>query len=231
MQAIRGSVPKAGNRPEENEDAWACAGDRGMFSVSDGASESIFSGLWARILVERAVSLSPQFVTVRSVLDAMVDRARDAWYSGINWEGLKWNVKNKATRGSHATLLIVHVGETVVSSAVGDSCLFIRKGQQLVSFPIRHVNEFGITPSLVWSGYGAPLRKRVSTRNPWKVFSYTGPYDEVLLATDALSAWVMSEGAGAMERLRSEEPETLLPSLQREGSVRNDDLTFILVRR
>lgn len=207
-----------------------------MFSVSDGASESIFSGLWARILVERAVSLSPpQFVTVRSVLDAMVDRARDAWYSGINWEGLKWNVKNKATRGgSHATLLIVHVGETVVSSAVGDSCLFIRKGgQQLVSFPIRHVNEFGITPSLVWSGYGgAPLRKRVSTRNPWKVFSYTGPYDEVLLATDALSAWVMSEGAGgAMERLRSEEPETLLPSLQREGSVRNDDLTFILVRR
>ena len=50
--------PKAGHRPEEYEDAFAVSSPRLPFraAIADGATESIFSGGWARALVDAFVS-------------------------------------------------------------------------------------------------------------------------------------------------------------------------------
>ena len=48
---ISATVPKSGNRPEENEDATAAAPDALRFAVSDGATEGWESGPWATRLV------------------------------------------------------------------------------------------------------------------------------------------------------------------------------------
>src|SRR5260370_42032120 len=53
------SVPKHGHTEDEYEDAWAADPDAGRFAVADGASESAFAGLWARLLVEGFVA-APQ---------------------------------------------------------------------------------------------------------------------------------------------------------------------------
>src|SRR4051812_29570559 len=51
-------LPKAGNSVEEYEDAWATSPDDesspGQFvcAVTDGATETSFAGLWARLLAE-----------------------------------------------------------------------------------------------------------------------------------------------------------------------------------
>src|SRR5215831_16614022 len=53
------TLPKAGNRPEENEDAVAAAPDELRFAVADGASESWESGPWAARLAAAFVRCPP----------------------------------------------------------------------------------------------------------------------------------------------------------------------------
>jgi hypothetical protein len=51
----RWSVAKEVAEPHLNEDAAACAPRRGVYDVSDGASESFAAGRWAGILAHRFV--------------------------------------------------------------------------------------------------------------------------------------------------------------------------------
>jgi hypothetical protein len=51
----RWTVGKQVAEPHLNEDAIACSNVKGVYAVSDGASESFASRQWARILVSRYV--------------------------------------------------------------------------------------------------------------------------------------------------------------------------------
>src|SRR6266404_6244133 len=44
------AVPKRGNSTEEYEDAFAANPNAGRFAIADGASESSFASLWAKLL-------------------------------------------------------------------------------------------------------------------------------------------------------------------------------------
>ncbi len=48
-------LAKRGHSPEEYEDAFATNDVAGRYAVADGASESSFSGLWAKLLVDQFV--------------------------------------------------------------------------------------------------------------------------------------------------------------------------------
>lgn len=50
------SLCKEGNKPEEYEDAFAGDPRSGRFAVADGASESSFACLWAKLLVNGFVA-------------------------------------------------------------------------------------------------------------------------------------------------------------------------------
>src|ERR1017187_2292329 len=98
------SVEKAGNEPNETEDAWACAeGSADLLAVSDGASDAFNSSSWARILTSTFVESRPGW-TPDAVL-GWLPIPVGIWRADIHWEALPWYCEEKAKRGSFATLL------------------------------------------------------------------------------------------------------------------------------
>ncbi|MFD3774765.1 hypothetical protein [Streptomyces sp. NPDC058612] len=122
--------------------------------------------------------------------------------------------------------------------ALGDSCLFhLRDGQLITSFPIADADGFGITPQLLGSRNrdAALITERASTA--------TGELrtdDELLLATDALAAWLLSHpeidsgGPGKqLGKLADLDQETFADWVQNQrdkSRMRNDDVALIRMR-
>src|SRR5262245_2641238 len=118
------SVPKHGHTAEEYEDAWAADPTRRRFSVADGASESSFAALWARLLVEG-------FVAARRPRDlaSWLDGPRRLWAEQVMPLDLPWYAEMKREQGAYATLVGLAVWRLTADGsaewravAVGDSC-------------------------------------------------------------------------------------------------------------
>src|SRR2546430_11000254 len=56
LRSVTFCEPKRGHGPREYEDAFADNLALGRFAVADGATESAYAGLWARMLVNEFVS-------------------------------------------------------------------------------------------------------------------------------------------------------------------------------
>lgn len=56
---FQGSVAKYLDRPEDNEDVYEVAAERGRIIVSDGASESYDGKNWARLLTKAFAEAPP----------------------------------------------------------------------------------------------------------------------------------------------------------------------------
>jgi hypothetical protein len=96
-------LPKAGNRREEYEDAWACDAETGRLAVADGASDAFESRLWAAALVQAFVREPPPS-DIEAMLGWLAAPAQ-VWRAGIRWDQLPWYAAEKARRGAFATLL------------------------------------------------------------------------------------------------------------------------------
>jgi hypothetical protein len=226
---------KVGNMPEETEDSVSINLSKNSFSVSDGASDSIFSGLWATELSKNFTSNSYDLRNSKD-LASFLDQSRQKWMDGINWSTLKWNVKNKAMRGAYSTFLGVRIVEDsglfLESYAVGDSCLFIFDENLVDSFPIKNVVDFGIHPQLIWSGYGHPLENKRYDANT-KVEYYEKEItkgSKIILATDAMSSHILKEGGNIFDILwENYENYDYFYDLRTVKKLKNDDLAAILI--
>ncbi|MDS0257221.1 hypothetical protein ApAK_05985 [Thermoplasmatales archaeon AK] len=166
MKIASFSMSKLGNRESDYEDSLSYDIDRMKFAVADGASDSIFSDVWAECLTETFVN-GPYdlfWEPDRNLMMKMAVEAREKWYRRIKWTSLPWFIRNKSVNGSYATLLLAQFRETstnfllVRAMAVGDSCIFkVANGGIIWSFPIKNVRELGTSPPLVWSGKGYPV--------------------------------------------------------------------------
>ena len=244
-------LPKAGNRPEEYEDASlavypqriGASGRRTARAVvTDGASESAFAREWANILtgafVDRPLDLCG---LTEDSLNAWLLPAREAWHSGVPWDRLPWHGEAKARAGAFATLLGLAVGAAPddpgrlswQALAVGDSCLFVvRDDRLLLSFPLEDAAEFDNNPALVCSN-------PANAAGLWESVRRSGgecaPGDLFILATDALACWLLAGNAAG------EKPWRTLLALdppgwadwvgerRRDGSMRNDDTTLVVI--
>src|SRR5258707_2109902 len=92
-------VPKHGYSADEYEDAWAADPAVGRFAIADGASESPFAGLWARLLTEA-------FVAARRTTDlaGFVAGPRRRWASDVLGRELPWYAAMKRHQGAFPTL-------------------------------------------------------------------------------------------------------------------------------
>ncbi|HKI34016.1 MAG TPA: protein phosphatase 2C domain-containing protein [Gemmataceae bacterium] len=222
------SLPKRGNAADEYEDAFAADSPAGRFAVADGASESSFAGLWARLLVEGFVRPAPGWL----------DAARRSWAAGVGGQPLPWYAEAKRDDGAFATLLGLVVGDGRWHAlAVGDSCLFqVRQDRLIEAFPLRRSAEFGNRPLLIGSRPPvAPASEvRAEGRGGWQ------PADRFLLMTDALAQWFLRRheaGDRPWEELTrlptkpdaSDAFATWVEERRRHDGLRNDDVTLVLV--
>jgi hypothetical protein len=187
-------VPRRGNRSEEYEDAFATNVKAGRFAVADGATESSFAALWARLLVENFVQ------------DAAADSAgwqsrlpdlQKQWYASVWRPDLPWNVEDKLLKGAFSTFLGVVVTFAPGNipqwnaAAVGDTCLFHTRGPILFSAsPLNRSNKFNNSPRLLGSRTSLEqIGKNVAVH----IQGSGLPGDRLWMMTDALAQWCLKE--------------------------------------
>ena len=240
-------IPKDGNRPGECEDAFRVVFPSGgttimRAAVSDGATESAFSRLWAQILADAFVDrpLDLRVLTEDGLL-GWLRRSQDDWHAAVPWDRIPWHGEAKARAGSFATFLGLSLSEADEPGtfrweavAVGDSCLFLVRNDRLsVSFPLDDPAEFDNNPPLVCSN-------PVNMGPLWDGVRRTGgecsPGDHFILASDALSAWFLARHASGgapwqtLEKLNVSDRDPWVADQRRARAMRNDDITLVIVQ-
>ena len=244
-------LPKAGNRPDEYEDAsrvvypyriGASGSGTARIAVSDGASESAFAREWATVLTEAFVARPPDLCGLNEdSTNVWLLPAREQWHARVPWDRLPWHGEAKARAGAFATLLGLTVGAAQHNSkrlswqavAVGDSCLFVvRNDRLLLSFPLEDAAQFDNNPALVCSNpaNAGELWEGVRRRS-----GECAAGDLFILASDALACWFLAKNAAGEKpwetllALDSAEWDAWIEEQRREGLMRNDDTTLVII--
>lgn len=227
------------------EDAFAQNSASGLFAVADGAGTTLFSNIWADILVQ-------QFVTRPLLSDDVFEmewwvRQAQPVYTGRvpPVEKLDWNAQEKARKqGAYTTLATLRVSRVTPQSAeaellvIGDSCVIIGRPslQEVKSFPLQEASEFDRAPFCV------PALLRNLNRNGLNCRRLSYPLlpdDIVILATDAVSRWIVSGANETMSQWQAfmqvaEQTEGSWPIFIRGCRERremvDDDVTALILR-
>ncbi|GHE49900.1 hypothetical protein [Streptomyces capitiformicae] len=229
-------------------------------AVSDGASESLLAGAWAERLVNDVVEsmclAGDWWQDLGGFVGDLISRSADRWDAFLTWyqadraergRPITWYEQPGLEKGAFATVLGVELRSSVAESgevswdwyafALGDSCLFhLRDGQVHGAFPINDLDDFGITPQLLGSRNHdvALVAERVRVAHGTLL-----PGDELLLATDALAAWLLSPRPelpapgmllAELAELGEESFEEWVNDQRARSRMRNDDVTLIRMR-
>ncbi len=236
------AVPKRGNSTEEYEDAFAANPNAGRFAIADGASESSFASLWAKLLVESFAHPPPKGNLGTDWLEPL----RQEWSSEVGKLQMPWYAEAKGALGASAAFLGLILkrsrktaGGIWLASAIGDCCLFQIHEEELVkAFPVTRSGDFGNQPKLLNSRSGARGNSQdqgiEQARGRWC------PGDRFLLMTDALAQWFLHRHEAGPSPWKSLEiilhdqaPDKALriwiDELREQRGLRNDDATLVII--
>lgn len=187
------SCPKRGHTEAEYEDAMASNKTQLRFAVADGASESSFAALWARLLAQAFVRGQITPITLLSDLEPLQVR----WRKRVQSKKLPWYASQKVEGGAFAAL----VGLTLIAGnkrqwqaiAVGDCCLFHVRGHSILrTFPAESTDDFNNRPILISSN---PARNVGLNLHVRAVEGQWQKGDTFLLMSDALAAFFLGQVA------------------------------------
>lgn len=239
-------LPKAGNTPEEYEDAfWPRKSiDRSipMFrcAVADGATTTSFSRLWAQTLV-RAYCRGHLY-RCKTFLKHLAP-LQQKWKAAVSQKPLPWYAEEKLRQGAFSSLLglTIRGGQGAEqfqwdALAVGDSCLFqIREDKVITQFPLTCSAQFTNRPALLSSNPAS------NNRLADHIHLASGQWqngDTFYLMTDAIACWFLravERGDAPWEILRDLGTENGLnleewiARLREQGRLSNDDVTVLRV--
>jgi hypothetical protein len=228
-------LPRRGHHPADCQDACAFAPSRGRAAVADGAAESAYSGLWARLLVEEFVGGEGEPAAWPGWIAPAQARWAEAVRRAPGAEPLPWYLEDRFNQGAFSTFLgLVLDGPTWRAQAVGDTCLFLVRDDELrVAFPLEEASQFGNTPWLIGSRTSpgeVPQRWGLSRQGDCR------PGDRLWLMTDALARWFLGEREAGRRPWREldllfHEPDDRFADwvgqLRGRRQLRNDDTTLL----
>lgn len=246
---------KAGNRPEEYEDAFFPRYKRPSqhiprkrcprFAVADGTTVGMLSGEWARLLVSLYCEPGTEQADID---DRFLQRAYHRWEEQKKAyladrerrnKPLMWFEEPGLAAGAFSTLLGLSLGteedRCLHAEAVGDSCLFqVRDDELLVKFPHDDPSQFNSSPPLLCSNpkNNGRLQEHVARlEGDWL------PRDRFYLMTDALACWFLKEVVAGgkpwqhLDRINGQSAfEGLVNDLRESKQIRNDDVTLMHLR-
>lgn len=231
-----GSCAKEPDRPEANEDAYALSVDGQRLALSDGASESYDSRLWAGLLA-RKFAEDPVFGP------EWMESAVSAYQAEHDFASMSWSQQFAFERGCFATLLCAQHDEAnrrLDLFGVGDSvCLLVVGSEVVRAWPLDDPERFKERPTLL------------STLRAHNEFMWAPEFESaarmqidltalsepaLLCMTDALGEWALRMAAEDSSRLsellsiRSEEQLTALVVAERAAKrMRIDDSTLAIL--
>jgi hypothetical protein len=244
---FKGTVPKHAEFPEANEDRLCACDRRQVYVLSDGASESYNSALWAELIVDAWAAAPPGRRVVRWLRKAMAE-----YDARSDTAKMSWSQQAAFERGSFASLLALSWDDesNLRATAVGDSVVLVVTDSQLHwSFPYTTAEQFRARPELLstvpkhnltpFLRAGRRAIKDHKPGGPCHAVVPLTPRDgaSILCVTDALGAWLLSGSDDRSERLRrilSVTSENALLALVEEeraaGRMRRDDTTLLTLR-
>jgi len=231
-----GTVPKHLGDADRNEDAYKWSSTRSALALSDGATESFDSRLWAQILV-RLFLLKPEVSKER------MDVAITAFTRRHDPQSLSWSRQAAFDRGSFATLLGVSMNPELDQAhliAIGDSVALLLDGIRLVSsFPYTDPQQFKARPTLL------ATRRELNSflDQPDHISAATADWDlkklsqpRIVCMTDAIAEWFLGLAQGdpcAGEVLLgisdNDHLETLVSHERDAGRMQVDDTTMLIL--
>src|SRR6476646_4654804 len=96
------TLPKAGKTDAEYEDAWAIEENRGLYVVTDGASDSAYAGLWAQLLARRFAAGLPE-ASDPPPRRGWIAPACAEWERTVRAQPVPWYLGSKTREGAFAT--------------------------------------------------------------------------------------------------------------------------------
>jgi len=232
-----GSCAKEPDRPEANEDAYVFSADGQRLALSDGASESYDSRLWANLLV-RKFAEDPHFDP------EWMEAAVSAYHREHDFAAMSWSQQLAFERGCFATLLAIEHDATARRATlfgVGDSVAVLVVGREVVrAWPLDHPDRFKERPTLLstlreHNGFTQTPEFDAAARINLDLESFPNP--TLLCMTDALGEWTLRMAGEQPERLseliaiRSEEELTTLVVAERAAKrMRIDDSTLVILK-
>lgn len=227
------------------EDAYGERVTDGLFAVADGAGTTLFSNIWAKILIESFFSI-PLMSNDPFEVEWWVRRTQEQYKQETPDPGkMEWNALQKAqNQGSHSTLATLRISKREVDHAqaellvFGDSCVLMGNSysEQVQSFPLDSPTDFEKAPICV------PSKRSIFYRYFHQCHIKhieLAPGDVVVLATDAVSKWVISAGSGrhtnakdAFQELITQTPntwETFILECRNRGEMIDDDSTALII--
>lgn len=232
-----GSCAKESDKTEANEDAYAFSADRLRFVLSDGASESYDSRLWANLLVSKFASHAG--LDLAWLRDAIAD-----YHQHHDFSSMSWSQQHAFERGCFATLLAVeHSPEChrLTMIGIGDTVAVLIVGTEIVrAWPLDHPDLFKQRPMLLSThrAHNVFIEEHGFFDRSTKVLDLTMFPDATLLCmTDALGEWTLRMAGEAPERLaelaaiRSVEELWQLVTAERASKrMRVDDSTLAIMK-
>lgn len=230
-------IAKHGNTIDECEDAVAVDPRRGVLAVADGASSSFGAVTWADTLAKQFVQTPPKPLSVGSFSE-WLGRARRATPEPVRGESDDpngWWSEQGARQGAFSTVVgaaIMSDGGSRVATVMclGDSCAFVLtgpSGDRAVrrSLPYEDAEQFGSHPSLLGS-----MADRQHNEPTWTTIP-TAPGDLLVLASDAVSEWLLGDPR-RFQLFDGNEPDEIANRLiaeRTDGKMVNDDLTVAVL--
>ncbi len=230
-------IAKHGNAIAECEDAVAIDPRRGVLAVADGASSSFGSGIWADTLAKQFVKTPPKPLSVGSFSE-WLGAARTASpeaVGGASDDPNGWWSEQGVRHGAFSTVVgaaIMSDGGSRVATVMclGDSCAFVLTGptgKRVVrrSLPYEDSEQFGSHPALLGS-----MADRQHDEPTWTTIP-TAPGDLLVLASDAVSEWLLGDPK-RFQLLDGSEPDAIASRLiteRTDGRMVNDDLTVAVL--
>lgn len=238
MRALfAGSCAKEADRPEANEDAYTFSPDGQRLALSDGASESYDSRIWARLLADKFAA-DPTFG------ERWLQEAIGAYQAEHDFAAMSWSQQFAFERGCFATLLGVdHQSETdrLRLLGVGDSIALLLDGAELVwAWPLDDPERFRERPTLLstlgqHNDFARAPEFDQESRAEVALSSLADP--TLLCMTDALGEWSLrmaKEDPARLARLRSVSTEAELADIvlaeRASKRMRVDDSTLAILR-
>jgi hypothetical protein len=234
-------LAKAGNSPEHNDDSIAVDLVNRRFALADGATEGGFSRLWSKLLVDEFVSRAN---VPPDDWSRWLPAAQAQWLEKLKSMELPWYGQEQFVRGSFATFLglVLLDAEAAIplwqAVAVGDSCLFHTRGEQLLaSFPLEKSIQFNNTPKLV--GSRSPIAE-VAGQRATSLQGTSQAGDRFWLISDALAQWCLAQveagrppwlemAAFLSHNFTDEQFFAWVGSLRNERGLHNDDVALLAI--
>jgi len=238
---------KNGNSETDYEDAfWPKTGAFNeevkkpiRIAIGDGATESSFSGTWAKLLT-RNFAKDKFLRDSDEPLLCELSSLRRRWKRTVQLKPLPWYAEEKLQAGAFSSILGLTIRPTKKgvfwnSVSVGDSCLFMIHNNKLKeSYPITESASFNSRPYLLSS-------IRIEAEEDELNLSFADGKiesgDTLYLLTDALAQWFLKEheqGNKPWERLNEftnqQEFIDWISEIRTSKSIRNDDVTSVKIQ-